>query len=440
VDTNNKKISMMLYNRFRFPVHINWDHFGFGAEYIEGAIKTDTDPEGFSRVFKHPVRILSVNIRSGRPEVIGVLLAKMNGDPAPLLISLQLNTISKTTGGSHVPELELLRLPALHALSLQGVAVPWGADFLRGPHLRRLELSYDELNWKSLSSVAEPVLPTMLATLAGLPNLEVLELSWYLPKLVTGSPLQVVHMSHLRKLTLSGSVVTCVAFMQHLYPARLVVLDVFCNDHGDSIAAALWDVVSRYWIPNTAAPPTAEVIIWDETFSVELVGVTARGEDQELTLGFWQDEPLTGNFAALRDLGPRLARVQTPAQLVLNVRWREYDKLDVLVRGLSGHGPRLHLCGPLSMECFLDALEGEGDEDERETIFSSLSELTVEGCRKLEHSHEIDRLCRGLERRRAMGATELLLLTFVGCPRLHVENVRALLRTYDINLQVLIRN
>jgi hypothetical protein len=107
------------------------------------------------------------------------------------------------------------------------------------------------------------------------------------------------------------------------------------------------------------------------------------------------------------------------------------------------------------MECFLNALEGERDRDEGGAMFDSLSDLTVEACAdfllvdewELElrdffeiSNDRIGRLCRGLERRRALGATTLRSLTFVQCPGLHAEKLRALLRTYDESLQVTVIN
>jgi hypothetical protein len=453
IDSDSKEISIDFYHRFRFPVHINWDHAFFPWKDIESAIKAGTDPYGFSQVFDDPARILSLDITAERVETISALLARMDGGPAPLLTSIKLTTRSMDAGYVHVPELEALRLPMLHTLSLTDVAVPWHTEFMRGPHLRFLELSYDTNSWKSGLPVAWYALSVTLTTLAGLPNLE--NLSYRpLPEPAPGAALQLVLVPHLRTLKLGGSAAACAALMQHMSPARpmTVRLHVHGSDNDDSVAAALWDAVARYWIPNAPAPPNAQVSIQNREFSARLLGTAPGGNEQELDFFKYLERGRTVTHATLRELGPRLARVQTPACLELCVESGEFDECKRFVRGLCALIPRLTLRGTRALECFLSVLEGGGDENAGEVMFGCLRDLVLKteddwgpqddaelGDSLKATNDRVSRLFRGLDRRRASGATALRSLTLINFQGLDNGAVRALLRIHDKSLQVTVR-
>jgi hypothetical protein len=452
IDTSDRGISMKLYDHFQFPVHIHWYFDDFLNDDIKSFREAEPDPQEFSRVFKHPARILSIAIFADRTEIIRALLAKMAGGPAPLLTSLELHVESDVIRGGHVPELKALRLPMLRALSLGDIAVPWGADFMQGPHLRRLELSNPASKWRSRSPVAAPALPTVLATLAGLPNLEVLKWTWYLPQLWSGPPLQAVPMPSLRTLALEGLMAGCVDLAHHLSPARPILAHLNCEggDDDDAVAAALWDVAARYWVPNTSAPPNAEVFLGHKPFVLSLVGTAPGGNDQELCFEFMPDRWAI-KHAVLRKLGLRLTRVQTPTHLQLQVQLKS-DECQRFVGGLTGLSPGLSISGSRTLKYLVDSLMDEGSGDKEGAMLGCLSNLTIsdyadrlEDGVKLEKAinvaiRHIERLCSALDKLRALGVATLRSLTFVNCPRLSGETVRELLSTYDENLQVTISN
>jgi hypothetical protein len=461
IDSRAKEMSMDFYHRFRFPVHIRWYFEHFSSKDMESAIETGTDPHEFSQVFKHPARILSLDIAAERIETIRMLLARMDGGPAPLLTSLGLATKSKVTDDVHVSELEALRLPMLRTLSLKDVAVPWSAEFMRGPHLRFLELNY--YTQESGLPVARHALSVVLATLAGLPNLETLSY-WPLPEPVTGAALQLVPMPRLRTLTLGDSVAACATLMRHMSPARPIAARLYFDrsDDDDGVATALWDAAARYWIPNASAPPDAEVSIWDSEIRVRLLGPAPGGDEQDLHLLKYMNDAGMVTHATLRELGPRLARVQTPACLELCVESGWLEERQRFVRDLCGLIPGIILRGIRTLECFLSVLEDGGDVNVGEATFGCLRDLTLNTCTDLDGESEIEeewesqdhaeledslritndrisRLIRGLERRRASGATALRSLTLVNFWGLDSMAVTALLKTHDENLQVTVR-
>jgi hypothetical protein len=185
--------------------------------------------------------------------------------------------------------------------------------------------------------------------------------------------------------------------------------------------------------------------------SVFLEGTAPGGINEVFSLEFIHgDLPFT--HTAVRGLGARLAKVQTPRHLQLRLE-REYGKLESFMRGLSAIGTDLTLCGTNAVEFLLNALEGEGDRDEGETIFGCLSDLTIASWEDLSEyglysqsaepptaqdpfNYQIGRLIRGLKRRRALGVTALRSLTFVDCPGLAAKTVRTLISTCGGNLQV----
>jgi hypothetical protein len=261
--SSDDEVSLRFYHRFQFPVHVHWsDESRPSKRKTQSAMDFDADPRGFSQIFENPARILSIDIFAHQMETIRTCLARMDGGPAPLLTSLSLFTDLEPTTDRYVPELEALRLPASRALSLWDVSVPWRADFMRGPHLRFLRLTYNIHQWEPEPPEVRPALATALAMLAGLPNLEYLSWTWALPALAPGMLLHTVPIPHLRRLALEGLVDACVLLMQHLSPAQPITVDVQSDgsDYDDAVGAALWATAARYWVPNTAAPPDAEVV------------------------------------------------------------------------------------------------------------------------------------------------------------------------------------
>jgi hypothetical protein len=443
---------MEFYHQFRFPVHIRWDFEDFFSNDIERVGEANTEPKGFLQVFKHPARILSIVILAEQAETIRTLITKMNRGPAPLLTSLTLSTRSEILGGDHVSALESLRLPALRALSLRKVAVPWRADWMRATHLRHLELRYSELEKESDSSQAQPSLSAVLVMLASLTNLEVLSWAWALPRLAPGSPLRVVPMPHLRELALEGPAKACVDIMQHLSPAQSILVDLDCvgGDDDDAVAADLWDAAARYWVPNTSAPPNVEVAVLGVGFRIRIAGRAAGGNDQKLCFKFRQDRN-TVKHAVLRALGPHIPRVQTPARLVLDLEQCEIERalLRSFVRSLSGLAPGLSIRGIIALKYFVDVFQQGGDRDEGGAVFDCPSDLSIEKSAQWRWSNsrekkkrlertiaQLGRLCSALEKRQASGIMTPQLLTVACHSGLSDETVKQLLSTYDGHLQI----
>jgi hypothetical protein len=107
--SSDDEVSLRFYHRFQFPVHVHWsDESRPSKRKTQSAMDFDADPRGFSQIFENPARILSIDIFAHQMETIRTCLARMDGDPAPLLTSLNLFTDPEPTTDRHVPELEAL--------------------------------------------------------------------------------------------------------------------------------------------------------------------------------------------------------------------------------------------------------------------------------------------------------------------------------------------
>jgi hypothetical protein len=62
MDSKFKELSIRLHDRFQIPVHICWRDRDYRPGQIKSVTETDTYPHEFSQVFKHPARILSIDI------------------------------------------------------------------------------------------------------------------------------------------------------------------------------------------------------------------------------------------------------------------------------------------------------------------------------------------------------------------------------------------
>jgi hypothetical protein len=234
----------------------------------------------------------------------------------------------------------------------------------------------------------------------------------------------------------------------------MVNLSCIGDEDNAAVADALWDAAVRYWVPNHSAHLDAQISVQEDMVVVRASGSAPGGGDkQELCISVERRrEPVV--HEAMQELGPRLRRLQTPVHLILQLPWQyKQFELDSFVRGLSGHGPKLHLRNEGTLRCFLTALEGVGDGDEEEATFNCVTDLTIDMCTEVGNdygldmktmlsitNHWIGRLCRALERRRASGAATLRSVTFIKCPDYHNETIRELLRTYDENLLVTIES
>lgn len=250
-----------------------------------------TFPENVLSTLEHMHRVKALNIR-GNAKSLAFLFPYIFGSPAFLLESLSIESQDKSLINLPDPLFEF-PTPQLRRLRLERCGAKWNSMIFLSGLLTHLDISYH------IPTMDSPSFSEVLTILQSSPGLQELTLQGlYDFSALLEVPSQIIQLSHLSVITLSGILSDCARLLLHIAYPPSVMIRLDCDIAGsETNISAEMDVLSTKGIKGVGKQKTVylDSDIHYLKWSVAEVGVS----DQTYILLRWSDSYTSVDISGL---------------------------------------------------------------------------------------------------------------------------------------------